>query len=100
MRRILVENARRKHRLKHGGKIERVKLHESQVAAPESPSEILAVDEALGCLEQTDAIVTPYTASTSTVTVALEAAARAASTTRPSRPVTPWLGGRRSGRIG
>lgn len=52
MRRILVENARRKRRLKAGGEYQRVKL--SQVAATvNGPSvDVLAVDEALRKLEQ------------------------------------------------
>jgi RNA polymerase sigma factor (TIGR02999 family) len=46
MRRILVEAARRKGRLKHGGG--RVRdLGERDVAAPEHPEQLLAVDEAV-----------------------------------------------------
>ncbi|GIW96453.1 MAG: extracytoplasmic sigma factor ECF [Pirellulaceae bacterium] len=49
MRRILVENARRKARLKHGGGQQRVHLDDSSIAAPDSTRQydILAVDEAL-----------------------------------------------------
>jgi RNA polymerase sigma factor (TIGR02999 family) len=47
MRRILVENARRKRRLRHGGEHQRVELKEADVAI-EGPSEdMLALDEAL-----------------------------------------------------
>src|SRR5512137_385053 len=34
MRRILIENARRKQRLKHGGQLERVEVPEAQLAGP------------------------------------------------------------------
>jgi RNA polymerase sigma factor (TIGR02999 family) len=47
MRRVLVENARRKHSLKHGGGLARQELDEAQVAAPEAPEDLLALDEAL-----------------------------------------------------
>src|SRR5713101_7197685 len=46
MRRILVEAARRKGRLKHGGGFVR-DLGEHDVAAPEHPEQVLAVDEAM-----------------------------------------------------
>jgi RNA polymerase sigma factor (TIGR02999 family) len=55
MRRILVENARRKGALKHGGELQRVGLTGIDVAEPERPEELLAIDEALGELERTDA---------------------------------------------
>ena len=45
MRRILIENARRKHRLKRGGDRERVKL--SDIAGPEASDDLLALDAAL-----------------------------------------------------
>ncbi len=47
MRRVLVENARRKRRLKRGGNLQRVDLENVQVAAPVPDDELLAVDEAL-----------------------------------------------------
>jgi RNA polymerase sigma factor (TIGR02999 family) len=46
MRRILVENARRKHRLKRGGGLTR-RVEGADMPAPERPVELLAVDEAL-----------------------------------------------------
>jgi RNA polymerase sigma factor (TIGR02999 family) len=46
MRRILVENARRKHRLKHGGGRGR-EPEDVDIAAPERPERLLALDEAL-----------------------------------------------------
>lgn len=47
MRRILVENARRKRRLKHGGHLARVDLGEVQLAGPLPDDQLLALDEAL-----------------------------------------------------
>ena len=54
MRRILVENARRKHRLKRGGDRRRVDLDDPQLAYDEPVEGLLAVDEALGLLERDD----------------------------------------------
>ena len=47
MRRILVENARRKSRIKHGGGLERVSISDAEPAVAPTPDEILALDEAL-----------------------------------------------------
>jgi RNA polymerase sigma factor (TIGR02999 family) len=47
MRRILVENARRKKRLKHGGNLERVDIGNLELAAPLPDDELLVLDEAL-----------------------------------------------------
>ena len=47
MRRILVEDARRKQTLKQGAGHDRLELSESNIAAPQNPVELLAVDEAL-----------------------------------------------------
>lgn len=55
MRRILVENARRKASLKHGGQCHRYDLDDIDVAEPDRPDELLAVDQALDRLEQRDA---------------------------------------------
>jgi RNA polymerase sigma factor (TIGR02999 family) len=54
MRRILVENARRKRRLKRGGGRVRQELHEEHLATPELREDILALDEALAKLAVTD----------------------------------------------
>ncbi len=54
MRRILIENARRKHRLKRGGGQNRLDADEAEIVA-ETPSEdLLALDEALARLEAAD----------------------------------------------
>ena len=54
MRRILVERARRKKRLKHGGDNSRQELDEAEIAAPEPREDLLALDAALGKLAATD----------------------------------------------
>lgn len=54
IRRILVENARRKSRLKHGGEFQRQELNDLELAAPEPREDLLALDEALGRLAATD----------------------------------------------
>ena len=54
MRRILVENARRKLRLKRGGGNERVELQDSAIAAPVEDEKILQVHEALKALSAED----------------------------------------------
>ena len=56
MRRILVENARRKASLKHGGKMERGNLPESKLVAPAISEDLLALDEALSQLAEKDAV--------------------------------------------
>lgn len=47
MRRILVEYARRKMRIKHGGQLKRVELDEEHFATTTSDEHLLAIDEAL-----------------------------------------------------
>ncbi len=54
IRRILVENARRKRRLKRGGGSEKVPLDALQLASPLPDEELLALDEALTELAQSD----------------------------------------------
>jgi RNA polymerase sigma factor (TIGR02999 family) len=55
MRRILVESARRKKRLKHGGDLERVDVDGVEVAMAMPDEELLALDEALNGLAVVDA---------------------------------------------
>jgi RNA polymerase sigma factor (TIGR02999 family) len=55
MRRILVENARRRHRHKHGGGRAHIALDGLDVAAPETEDELVALDEALTQLAAADA---------------------------------------------
>ena len=54
MRRILVENARRKQRAKHGGGIQRVDLRDHDIPDRAPPDEIIALDDALTLLAAED----------------------------------------------
>jgi RNA polymerase sigma factor (TIGR02999 family) len=54
MRRILVENARRKRSRKHGGGLVRRPVEEGDLPAPEPQEDLLALDEALTRLAATD----------------------------------------------
>jgi RNA polymerase sigma factor (TIGR02999 family) len=55
MRRILIENARRKAALKHGGEARRIQFDEALCVGDEPAIDLLALDEALTELEQHDA---------------------------------------------
>lgn len=55
MRRILVQKARHKARMKHGGNFQRCELDDVEIVAPATPEETLAVDEALAKLESVNA---------------------------------------------
>lgn len=54
MRRILVENARRKRRLKHGGKFKRLKFNDEPTSDPDFREDLLALDDALSKLAKTN----------------------------------------------
>ena len=54
MRRILVENARRKKRLKRGGNLERVDIENVDLAAPLPDDQLLELDEALTRLAESE----------------------------------------------
>jgi RNA polymerase sigma factor (TIGR02999 family) len=54
MRRILIENARRKAAVKHGGQARRVELDEALCVGEDVPDGLLALDEALADLERHD----------------------------------------------
>ena len=54
MRRILVEKARRKQSAKRGGDMTRQDLDALELAIPEIPEDVLALDEALNKLAATD----------------------------------------------
>jgi RNA polymerase sigma factor (TIGR02999 family) len=55
MRRILVESARRKRRLKHGGNLFRHSTNDLNLAIEVPPDDVLAVDESLEKLAAVDA---------------------------------------------
>ena len=54
MRRILIDNARRKRAASHGGGLARVDVERLQLAAAMPPDELLTVDDALERLAQVD----------------------------------------------
>ncbi|WP_417386497.1 ECF-type sigma factor [Gimesia sp.] len=54
MRRILVENARRKQRVKHGGGLKRQDLDLVAVVAPEIHEDLIALNESLERLDSVD----------------------------------------------
>jgi RNA polymerase sigma factor (TIGR02999 family) len=56
MRRILVEQARRRHAAKRGGQAGREELHEDAIAAPAPAEDVLAVNDALELLAAADPV--------------------------------------------
>lgn len=57
MRRILIENARRKQRHKHGGGHQRVDLDDADIAIEGPSTDLIALDEALAKLANEDRVV-------------------------------------------
>jgi RNA polymerase sigma factor (TIGR02999 family) len=55
MRRILVERARHRHRIRHGGEQQRVELDQETPAPSPELADVLAIDQALTRLEKLDA---------------------------------------------
>jgi RNA polymerase sigma factor (TIGR02999 family) len=51
MRRILIERARRRHAVRHGGEYERVKLADEMLAGHDDDEQLLALNDALEKLE-------------------------------------------------
>lgn len=56
MRRILIDRARRRKRIRHGGKYKRVDLHKIDVAIPSDSDSLLLVHEALDALASEDSV--------------------------------------------
>lgn len=56
MRRVLVDQARRRNATKRGGDVKRGELHESIIEAPRPVEELLAVDEFLDQLADVDSL--------------------------------------------
>jgi RNA polymerase sigma factor (TIGR02999 family) len=56
MRRILIDHARKKRSRRHGGGLKRKPLEQVEVASPESPADLLALDEALVRFETADPV--------------------------------------------
>jgi RNA polymerase sigma factor (TIGR02999 family) len=57
MRRILIENARRKRRIRHGGNMQRQPFNDAELAGEEADERLLAIDEALDKLAAEQQIV-------------------------------------------
>jgi len=57
MRRILIESARRKQRLKRGGGRQRLDLEDADLAIDEPSTDLVALDEALSKLAKEDRVV-------------------------------------------
>ena len=56
MRRILIDRARRKLRIRHGGRLERVDVDDHEIAAPADDEQLVAVHEALDHLAKSHPI--------------------------------------------
>jgi len=56
MRRILIDNARRKQRLKHGGGWQKVDVNDAEIAIEPPSDDLLALDEALARLAKMDKV--------------------------------------------
>jgi RNA polymerase sigma factor (TIGR02999 family) len=54
MRRILVESARRKLRVRHGGELQRHDVDGFELSSPQTPDELVALNEALDRLTETN----------------------------------------------
>jgi len=54
MRHILIDHARRRHYVKHGGNVQRVSLAEAEAMSQERARELVAMDEALDELAEFD----------------------------------------------
>jgi RNA polymerase sigma factor (TIGR02999 family) len=56
MRRILIDNARRKQRIKHGGGQQKIDLNDAEIAIETPSDDLIALDEALEKLAKTDKV--------------------------------------------
>jgi RNA polymerase sigma factor (TIGR02999 family) len=77
MRRILIDNARRKHRLKRGGAQHRIDLDKADITFEDPSTNIIALDEALEKLAQEDRAVADLVKMRYFVGLTLEQAAAA-----------------------
>jgi len=89
MRRILIESARRKARLKRGGEWERVNLEDIQLATESDPALLLSIDQALEKLasehpEKAELVKLRFFAGLSLPEAARERAARSRGERKPA----------------
>jgi RNA polymerase sigma factor (TIGR02999 family) len=82
MRRILVENARRKRTEKHGGKRRRIDLSQAETLSEADPDALLDLDEALTALAAEDPEAAAVARLRTFVGLSVEEAAQALSTSR------------------
>ena len=54
MRRILIDRARRRQRVRHGSQLERMNIDDVEIAAPEEDERLLAMNEQLDALAKED----------------------------------------------
>ena len=85
MRRILVDSARRKSRVKHGGELQRVDLNDVDVPVRPLPAQILALDDALTRLAVDDPVAARVVQLHFFAGLSFEAAAETLGLSRASR---------------
>jgi RNA polymerase sigma-70 factor (ECF subfamily) len=105
MRRILVDHARRRSRLKRGGAEAIMELARGSEAATSSPEELLALDEALERLEELDPrqsriVELHFFAGLSLAETAEAVGCSSATVSRDWRLARMWLARELGGRIG
>jgi RNA polymerase sigma factor (TIGR02999 family) len=83
MRRILIENARRKNSVKHGGQLRRIELGEDFARDP-SPEQLLALDDALKQLAREDPVKAELVKLRCFAGLSHQEAARALGISRPT----------------
>ena len=96
MRRILIENARRKKRLKHSDDREKVGLTDADIAVDKAVDDLLALDEALAKLAREDPVKAQLVQLRYFAGLTLEQAAQALSISRATASrywsyVQAWL---------
>ena len=84
MRRILIDNARRKKRLRHGGNLERINLESLELAAGMDSDQLLALHEALKRFAAHDAAKAELVKLRFFVGLTLEQAARVLRVSEPT----------------
>ena len=99
MRRILVENARRKQAVKHGGGLRRVNLDQENALAAAPPDDLLALDEAIKILQVEKAnlaeiVMLRYYTGLSVEETASVVGRSVSSVVRDWRFARAWLAGR------
>ncbi|MEZ6134658.1 MAG: ECF-type sigma factor [Pirellulaceae bacterium] len=84
MRRILIERARQRMSLKHGGALDRVQLRDEFFAGDASPDRMLALDEALDRLAAEDPVAAQVVKLKAFAGLSMEQTAQALSLSTPT----------------